>query len=192
MTQLAEDVSKSKTPFPASRKVYAQGQRPDLRVPFREVTLTPTSGRLGLEENPPIRLYDTGGCHSDAAVTVDVRQGVPPLRRTWILEREDVEEYAGREVRSIREDQGQAFPSQQRCSLRAKAGQAVTQLHYARRGIVTPEMEFVALREGVDPELVRQEVARGRAIIPANVNHPESEPMIIGRNFLLKNIKAAS
>ncbi|HEY8490178.1 MAG TPA: phosphomethylpyrimidine synthase ThiC, partial [Dehalococcoidia bacterium] len=182
------------TPLPGSRKAYVQGSRPDLRVPVREVVLTPTAGRFGQQENPPVRLYDTSGPYTDPDARTDVRQGLPPLRRPWILERDDVEEYEGRPV-SPRDDgykpgdpraNGQVFPGLRRRPLRARPGRAVTQMHYARRGIVTPEMEFVAIREGVDPEFVRSEVARGRAIIPANVNHPESEPMIIGRNFLVK------
>jgi phosphomethylpyrimidine synthase len=182
------------TPSSASRKVYVAGRRADLRVPVREIALTSTSGRFGEEENAPIRLYDTSGPYTDPAVSTDVRQGLPLLRRPWILERADVEPYNGREIQP-RDDGLQAadpranmdvFPGLRRQSLRAAAGRAVTQLHYARAGIVTPEMEFVALRERVDPQFVRDEVVRGRAIIPANVNHPESEPMIIGRNFLVK------
>jgi phosphomethylpyrimidine synthase len=161
-----------------ARKVYVPGSRPDLRVPVREVTLSPTEGRLGEEPNPPLRLYDTSGPAAEENATVDVSRGLPPLRAAWILERGDVEQYEGRT---------RGFGTQSaRRPLRAKPGRAVTQMHYARRGTVTPEMEFVAIREGVDPDLVRAEVARGRAIIPANVNHPESEPMAIGRHFLVK------
>ncbi|MDE3103240.1 MAG: phosphomethylpyrimidine synthase ThiC [Chloroflexota bacterium] len=152
---------------PFQRKVYVQGSRPDLRVPMREVVLSPTPATHGAETNPPIRLYDTSGPYTDPAVVTDARRGLPKLRAAWIRERGDVEE----------------TPSG---ALRAKAGCAVTQLHYARRGEITPEMEFIAIREGVDPALVRDEVARGRAIIPSNVNHPETEPMIIGRRFLVK------
>jgi phosphomethylpyrimidine synthase len=161
---------------------------------MREITLTPTSGRFGSEENPPVRVYDTSGPYTEPAVVTDVSQGLPPVRRNWILERGDVEEYDGREVRP--RDNGfkpgdpranmAVFPGLNRRPLRAKPGRNVTQMHYARRGIITPEMEFIALRENAAPEFVRSEVARGRAIIPANVNHPESEPMIIGRNFLVK------
>ncbi|MGH2720011.1 MAG: phosphomethylpyrimidine synthase ThiC [Actinomycetota bacterium] len=156
------------------RKVYVQGSRPGVRVPTREVAL---SGG-----NAPVRLYDTSGPHGDPAVPVDVRQGLPTLRRHWILERGDVEEYPGRTA---------GFPTggflgTKPAPLRAQPGRCVTQLHYARRGEVTPEMEFVAVREGTDPEFVRSEVGRGRAIIPSNVNHPESEPMAIGRGFLVK------
>lgn len=161
---------------------------------MREIQLTPTSGRYGAEANPPLRVYDTSGPYTDPTVTIDLRQGLPPLRRRWILERGDVEEYEGRPLNPGGEGiakggvgtHDEAFPGLKRRPLRAQPGRAVTQMHYARRGLITPEMEFVALREGVDPEFVRQEVARGRAIIPANINHPESEPMIIGRNFLVK------
>jgi len=178
--------------LPGSKKVHVPGSRPDIRVPAREITLTPTSGRLGLEENPPLRVYDTSGPSTDPAVETDARKGLMPHRLPWIMERGDVEEGPGREARlngngsgGARRN-GQVFPGPRLRPLKAKPGLAVTQMHYARRGIVTPEMEFVALREGVEPELVRQEVARGRAIIPANINHPESEPMIIGRQFLVK------
>ncbi|WP_018131143.1 phosphomethylpyrimidine synthase ThiC [Effusibacillus pohliae] len=182
------------TSFPGSKKVYVQGSRPDLRVPMREIELHPTSTPTGEVPNEPVRVYDTSGPYTDPAYRVDIRQGLPPIRRNWILERGDVEEYEGREVKP--EDDGyragdpranrQVFPGVNRRPLRAKPGQNVTQLHYARKGIITPEMEFIAIREGVSPEFVRDEVARGRAIIPANINHPESEPMIIGRNFHVK------
>jgi phosphomethylpyrimidine synthase len=170
-------------------KVYVEG--PDgIRVPFTEVRLAPSQSPDGPVENSPVRLYDTSGPGSDPAV------GLPPLRRDWILGRDDVEEYEGRPA--TRRDDGRAavrrgatpgsdgFTGEKRPPLRARSGRRVTQLHYARQGQVTPEMAFVAMREGVDPELVRAEVARGRAIIPANVNHPESEPMTIGRQFLVK------
>ncbi len=178
-----------KANFPASKKVYKEGSRPDVRVPFREVTLTPTAGRFGNEDNAPLSLYDTSGPYTDDAVKLDLRQGLPALRSPWILERGDVEESTEHRIgHNGHNGQGKAqpFPGLQRKPLRAKLGRAVTQMHYARSGIVTPEMEFIALREGMDPELVRSEVARGRAIIPANINHPESEPMIIGRNFQVK------
>jgi phosphomethylpyrimidine synthase len=165
-----------------SRKVYLTGSRDDLRVPFREVEQSPTPAEYGIEDNPPLRLYDTSGFHTDPAVPIDVRDGLPELRRHWVLERGDVEAYEGRTT-------GWTIPGftgARAKPLRARAGNPVTQMAYARRGIITPEMEFCALREGVEVELVRDEVARGRAIIPANVNHPESEPMIIGRNFLVK------
>src|ERR671915_442632 len=175
-----------KSAFPASNKVYIQGSRPDVRVPFREITLTSTSGRFGQEENPPLRVYDTSGLYTDKSVGLELQQGLPPLRQNWILERGDVEEYPGHSVATANNNRGQSFPGLKRQPLRGKPGQAPTQLRYARQGTITPEMEFIAIREGIDPELVRQEVARGRAIIPANINHPESEPMIIGRNFLVK------
>jgi phosphomethylpyrimidine synthase len=181
-------------PLPASRKVYLCGSRPDLRVPMREIAQTATSARLGAGENPPVRVYDTSGPYTDPAVTTDIRKGLPPLRRSWILERGDVQEYEGRQVlpidNGLKPDDPRAnlavFDKKQNRPLRALPGRAVTQMHYARRGVITPEMEFVAIREQVEPDFVRAEVARGRAIIPSNVNHPESEPMIIGRNFLVK------
>ena len=175
-----------KANFPASRKIYQVGSRPDIRVPFREVTLTPTAGRFGHEDNAPLSLYDTSGPYTDEAAKLDLRQGLPALRSAWILERGDVEEST--ENRSGHNGRGRAqpFPGLQRKPLRAKPGRAVTQMRYARQGMITPEMEFIALREGMDADFVRSEVARGRAIIPANINHPESEPMIIGRNFQVK------
>jgi phosphomethylpyrimidine synthase len=193
-TQAAAPATNTLGPLPGSRKVYLQGSRPDIRVPLREVALTPTATPTGLRENPAVRLYDTSGPYTDPSYQPDLRQGLPPLRLGWILARGDVEESAGRPPRP--EDDGftaeaargraAAFPGLRRRPLRAKPGRAVTQLHYARQGVITPEMEFVALREGLSPECVRQEVARGRAIIPANINHPESEPMIIGSRFLVK------
>jgi phosphomethylpyrimidine synthase len=154
----------------ASRRVYVEGSRPDLRVPFREVTQVATRGMRGDVPNDPLRLYDTSGAHGDPEVTVAPETGLPPLRSPWITERGDVE----------------AVPGAGRTAMRARPGAAVTQLHYARRGTVTPEMEFIAIREGLAAEMVREEVARGRAIIPANINHPEAEPMIIGTRFLVK------
>jgi phosphomethylpyrimidine synthase len=196
MTQLADRTQSDDQVegFPSSRKVYVSGSRPDLRVPMREIELTPTSGRFGEESNPPVRVYDTSGVYTDASVETDIRRGLAPLRRHWILERGDVEEFEGRQVQprdnGLRSDDPRAnmevFPGLERRPLRAKPGCNVSQMHYARKGMITPEMEFIAIREGVEPEFVRSEVARGRAIIPANVNHPESEPMIIGRNFLVK------
>ncbi|MDO8749560.1 MAG: phosphomethylpyrimidine synthase ThiC [Dehalococcoidia bacterium] len=196
MTQVSQDEPKvlSTSPFPSSRKVYVQGSRPDLKVPMRQVSLTPTSGRFGNEANPPMSLYDTSGPYTDPAVQTDVRLGLAALRRAWIMERGDVEEYQGRAVspgdNSLRpldsRNNGRLSPGLKRRPLRAMSGRAVTQMHYARNGTITPEMEFIAIREGVAPDFVRDEVARGRAIIPANINHPESEPMIIGRSFLVK------
>jgi phosphomethylpyrimidine synthase len=179
---------RSSNAFPNSRRVYAQGTRPDVRVPMREIELS-AAPRSRRPAEPPQRVYDTRGAHGDPEVQVDLRRGLPALRARWIEERGDVETYPGRAPRP--EDNGrrrsgeQAFP-ERRAPLRASPGRNVTQLHYARRGIVTAEMEFAALREGVDPELVRSELARGRAILPNNVNHPESEPMLIGRKFLVK------
>src|SRR5450631_2435481 len=155
---------------PAARRVYVQGSRGDLRVPFREISQAPTRGVSGDSPNKPLRLYDTSGPHGDPDVTVDPERGLPALRTPWILERGDVE----------------AVPGARGAALRARDGAAVTQLHYARQGLITSEMEFIAIREGVPPEMVRDEVARGRAIIPANINHPEAEPMIIGTKFLVK------
>jgi phosphomethylpyrimidine synthase len=201
-------------PLPSSRKVHVPGQlHPDVRVAMREIDLEPSSGE------PPLRVYDASGSYSDPAVRIDIMAGLPKLRQAWIEGRGDVEHYDGREVRP--EDNGlrgaaksaaavAEFPHVERRPLRAKPGQAVTQMAYARRGIVTPEMEYVAIRENlgraraaeaaerdgedfgaaipdyVTPEFVRDEIARGRAIIPANINHPEAEPMAIGRNFLVK------
>ncbi|MEO6715352.1 MAG: phosphomethylpyrimidine synthase ThiC, partial [Mycobacteriales bacterium] len=181
MTTTEPDVSLS-----ASRKTYLQGSRPDVRVPMREVSLT---------NGNSIVLYDTSGPYTDASVTTDIRRGLPALRAAWIRERGDVEEYDGREPRPI-DDGGKdgdarnlndVFDLGGRKPLRAKdSSKPVTQMYYARQGVVTPEMEYIALREGMSPDFVRDEVARGRAIIPVNINHPESEPMIIGRNFLVK------
>lgn len=177
-------------PFPGSRKIYLEGTRSDIQVPVREISLSPS----GEEENSPLHVYDTSGKYTDPTFTVDIHQGLPSIRSRWIMERNDVEEYAGREVKP--EDDGlrskdlksvpQMFPNLNRKPLRARENCNVTQLHYARKGVITPEMEFIAIREGVSPEFVCSEVASGRAIIPANINHPESEPMIIGRNFHVK------
>jgi len=180
--------------FPNSRKVHVIGSRPDVRVPMREIELSASRVRHGEEPNAPIRVYDTSGPHTGSEQPIDIRRGLPALRLAWIRERGDVAEYEGRQVQP-RDDGLKAgdpranmavFPAPARRPLRARAGQNVTQMHYARRGLITPEMEFVALREGLQPEFVREEVARGRAIIPSNINHPESEPMAIGRNFLVK------
>jgi phosphomethylpyrimidine synthase len=168
---------------PASRKIYVAGSRPDIRVPMREVCLH------GGE--PPLRLYDTGGPWTDPDAHPDIKMGLAPLRQPWIVDRGDVEELPGPTsvYRRQREEDpalgGVRFASVRR-PLRARPGRCVTQLRYARRGDITPEMEFIALREGMEPAFVRDEVARGRAIIPSNINHPETEPMIIGRKFLVK------
>jgi phosphomethylpyrimidine synthase len=198
--------------LPASRKIHVAGERyPEIRVAMREIDLDPSAGE------PPVRVYDPSGPYSDPAAVIDIAAGLKPLRQAWILGRGDVEPYDGRAIRP--EDNGlkageignmREFPGTGRPKLRARPGVAVTQLAYARAGIVTQEMEYIAIRENlgraklkeklardgesfgaeipdfVTPEFVRDEVARGRAIIPANINHPESEPMIIGRNFLVK------
>ena len=181
--------------FEGSKKVYIEGSRPDIQVPMREISLSPTTGTFGEEDNAPVRVYDTSGPYTDEAYKVDITKGLPALRQNWIMERGDVETYTGRDIKP--EDNGyrraddpraneNIFPGLKRQPLRAKAGRNVTQMHYAKKGIITPEMEFIAIRENVKPEFVRDEVARGRAIIPSNINHPEAEPMIIGRNFHVK------
>ncbi len=212
----------AKQAFPNSSKVYVSGSRPDIRVPMREIRLADTPASLGMERNPPLTVYDTSGPYTDPDVEVDVRKGLGPLRAPWIAERGDTEQlerFSSRYslLRQNDESLERLRFEHLRTPLRAKAGANVSQMHYARKGIVTPEMEFVAIRENqrldearsagalekyggahpgrsfgaaipdmVTPEFVRDEVARGRAIIPANLNHPESEPMIIGRNFLVK------
>ncbi len=169
-------------PRAVGRRVWIEGPR-GVRVPMREVALAPP--------NEPVRLYDTSGPYGDASAAPDLAGGLPPLRRPWILGRDDVDELAGSSSRYRRERESDPatadlrFPAVRR-PLAAKPGRRVTQMHYARRGEITSEMEFVALREGVDPTTVRDEIARGRAILPANINHPESEPMLIGRAFLVK------
>src|SRR5262249_24430693 len=186
----------TREPFPGSRKIYVEGSLPGIRVPMREVRQAPTraSGPHGqpvLEENPPLVLYDTSGPYTDPRVEIDLRRGLAPLRLPWIRARGDVEEHPDPSSAFARERErdpalaGVRF-ERERPVLRARPGRRVTQMHYARRGELTPEMECVAIREGVAPELVRDELARGRAILPANVNHPELEPMAIGRNFLVK------
>jgi phosphomethylpyrimidine synthase len=240
-------VNSDEVKLPASRKIYVEtngstvnDNKHNLRVPFREIALTHSKAMDGaIEENPPVRVYDTSGPWTDPSPRHNSREGLPAMRREWILARDDVEEYQGREV--LQQDNGyltkgaeevakikdsgalEEFPGLKRAPLRAKAGHCVTQMHYARKGIITPEMEFVSIRENlgrqiafgkiqseaaedrsspyhqhkgqsfsaaipefVTPEFVRDEIARGRAIIPNNINHPESEPMIIGRNFLVK------
>ena len=249
MSENLEKIEKTsdEVKLPASRKIYVETNgstinqnKHHLRVPFREIALSASKDFDGrLEENPPVRVYDTSGVWTDPNLKCDVREGLPQLRREWILQRGDVEEYVGREI--LPQDNGyltkgaedvakikdhgklEEFPGLKRAPLKAKPGANVSQMHYARRGIVTPEMEYVAIRENlgrqiqfeamqaglendrsslyhqhagnsfgaavpkfVTPEFVREEVARGRAIIPSNINHPESEPMAIGRNFLVK------
>src|SRR5436190_6737335 len=250
-TQLKTENAELKTALPNSRRIYVDGQQAGVRVPFREIDQSPTRNfKNELEENPAVRVYETAGPYGDPSIKTDVREGLAQLRRDWIVGRGDVEEYEGRSLQPIDDsyltfeaaqtarDKGRLedFPTLRRTPLRAKKGSCVTQMHYARRGIITPEMEFIAIRENlgrslecgdssplsvgegkalasqrtpnddrssidhqhkgqsfgasipsyVTLEFVRDEVARGRAIIPANINHPETEPMIIGRNFLVK------
>jgi phosphomethylpyrimidine synthase len=204
-------------PLPNSRKVYVEGSSPDIQVPMREIVQSDTPASFGAEKNPPIYVYDTSGPYTDPQAKIDVRAGLLPLREKWILGRNDTEKLSGPSSeygRSRLTDPKLAELrfNLKRKPLRAKRGMNVTQMHYARRGIITPEMEFIAIRENqrrealselltrqhpgedfgasipkmITSEFVRDEVARGRAIIPANINHPESEPMIIGRNFLVK------
>lgn len=177
-----------KSSLPGSKKVYVDGPRAGMKVPIREIEQSETNGI----PNPPVRVYDTSGPYTDPAYKVELEKGIPTPRHSWIMERGDVEAYEGREVKP--EDDGvkvaskhtPVFPQMDRQPLRAKQGANVTQMHYARNGIITSEMEYVAIREGVEPEFVRKEIAEGRAILPANINHPEAEPMIIGRNFHVK------
>ncbi|MBA3783970.1 MAG: phosphomethylpyrimidine synthase ThiC [Acidobacteria bacterium] len=247
MSEKREEKTSTQVKLPSSQKIYVETNgstinqtKHNLRVPFREIALSPSRNMKDeLEENPSVRIYDTSGVWTDPDERCDVREGLPTLRREWILAREDVEEYIGREI--LPQDNGyltkgaeeiakikdsgklEEFPGLKRAPLKAKSGKCVTQIHYARKGIITPEMEYVAIRENlgrqiafetlangqqderdspyhqhagesfgasipkfVTPEFVRDEVARGRAIIPANINHPEAEPMAIGRNFLVK------
>ncbi|HSE01930.1 MAG TPA: phosphomethylpyrimidine synthase ThiC [Burkholderiales bacterium] len=209
-------------PLPNSRKVYVEGSRPDIRVPMREIRQSDTPLHSGAaaarsEPNPPIFVYDTSGPYTDPAMKIDIRRGLDPVRLPWILERKDTEELAGPTSQYGQQRAADPKLAQMRFNLARKprhaiSGRNVTQMHYARRGVITPEMEFIAIRENqrmdalsellrrqhpgqafgasipkaITPEFVRDEVARGRAIIPANINHPETEPMIIGRNFLVK------
>jgi phosphomethylpyrimidine synthase len=166
-------------PLPGSRRIYVSGPR-GMRVPMREIALKPTRNVRGEAEiNPPLRVYDTSGPYTDPDAGIDLHEGLEPLRLPWILERGEYERAAPR-----RQPRADLVLTRPREVVRGRG--RVTQMHYARKGIVTPEMEFISIRENVDPELVRSEVARGRAIIPANINHPESEPMVIGRRFLVK------
>ena len=215
-------------PLPNSRKIYVEGSRPDIRVPMREISQSDTAD----EANPPVTVYDCSGPYSDPAATIDIRSGLPALRQAWIDERQDTELLTGLtsayglERAADPETVALRFPGLHRQPRRAKSGCNVSQMHYARKGLITPEMEYVAIRENlrrkeyleslrisgpngekmakfmgrqhagenfgaaipeeISPEFVRDEIARGRAIIPNNINHPESEPMIIGRNFLVK------
>ncbi len=214
-TRLSAEVTK---PFPGSRKIYVSGSRKDIRVPMREIEQHDTPAMFGAEANPPITVYDNSGAYTDPGATIDLVSGLPPLRDGWITERHDTEWLDGPSS-----EFGKARLNDKKTShlrfgnarkpRRASNGANVTQMHYARRGIITPEMEFIAIRENlrreelrdssllkqhpgqsfgasiperITPEFVREEVALGRAIIPNNINHPESEPMVIGRNFLVK------
>ncbi len=180
-------------PLAGSEKIYKPGIiHQDIQVPFRKITLSDTTDYKGkVTPNDPIFVYDTSGPYTDKNVKVDIAQGLSQLRLPWILKRDDVEYLpeSTSEYRRERENDLDVatirFPSVRK-PLRAKKGSNVTQMHYAKRGIITPEMEYIAIRENCSPEFVRDEVARGRAIIPSNINHPENEPMIIGRNFLVK------
>ncbi|MFK4290860.1 MULTISPECIES: phosphomethylpyrimidine synthase ThiC [Bacillus] len=177
-----------KSSLPGSKKVYVDGTREGMKVPMREIEQSDTNG----VQNPPIRVYDTSGPYTDPEYKVELEKGLQAPRHSWTVGRGDVEAYEGREVKP--EDDGvkvaskhtPVFPQMDRKPLRAKQGANVSQMHYARNGIITSEMEYVAIREGVEPEFVRKEIAEGRAILPANINHPEAEPMIIGRNFHVK------
>ncbi|HFG6907677.1 phosphomethylpyrimidine synthase ThiC [Acinetobacter baumannii] len=201
--------------LPASKKVYIEGSRPDIQVPMREISLTDTPTGLGGEHNPPIMVYDTSGVYTDPNVQIDLNKGLPSVRQKWIEERNDTDVLSGLTSKFGQERLKDIRTADIRFAhiqnpRRAKAGKNVTQMHYAKQGIITPEMEYIAIRENqrqreavdmrqhpsqnfgaknlkeITPEFVRQEVAEGRAIIPANINHPELEPMIIGRNFLVK------
>jgi phosphomethylpyrimidine synthase len=203
--------------FAKSKKVYVTGSRPDLKVPFREISLSDTPSSFGAEKNPPVMVYDTSGPYTDPDYQIDIRNGLPSLRSQWIDERNDTEFLDGPTSVFGHERKTNPELTKMRFNLlrqprRARAGKNVSQMHYAKQGIVTPEMEYIAIRENqrredmsallqtqhpghdfgaaipklITPEFVRDEVARGRAIIPANINHPETEPMIIGRNFLVK------
>jgi phosphomethylpyrimidine synthase len=224
LSQTAQVDEASIQPFPNSKKLYVEGSRPDIKVPMREIALTATTvdnrnGSSSLEPNDPVRVYDTSGVYSDPDVQVDIRRGLASIRSNWVLERDDTEELSGdsseyANMRAADDSLAELRFDLKRTPRRAKDGQNVTQMHYARQGIITPEMEYIAIRENmtlqhlkerglvddqhpgeafgadipdeITPEFVRSEVARGRAIIPNNINHPESEPMIIGRNFLVK------
>ncbi|MCP5477453.1 MAG: phosphomethylpyrimidine synthase ThiC [Rhodanobacteraceae bacterium] len=214
-SELSSEVTR---PIPGSKKIHVEGSRPDIRVPMREIALSDTPKLFGAEINAPFTVYDTSGPYTDPAAMIDLVKGLPPLRAGWIAERGDTEQLAGlsseyglKRAADARLD-AVRFPNLH-APRRAVSGANVSQMHYAKRGIITPEMEYIAIRENqkldalreqgllkqhpgqdfganiqqvITPEFVRDEVARGRAIIPNNINHPESEPMIIGRNFLVK------
>ena len=205
-------------PFPASKKIHITGSREDIRVPMREISQNDTHSALGVQSNPPVTVYDTSGPYTDPAVKIDLRHGLDPLRQAWIDDRQDTEAMTGPssefgQARMVDPKTETLRFEHLRAPSKARSGQNVTQMHYARNGIITPEMEFIAIRENqridelleagllhqhpgesfgaqlperVTPEFVRSEIACGRAIIPANINHPETEPMIIGRNFRVK------
>ncbi len=219
LSESAKVDQQSIQPFPRSRKVYVEGSRPDIRVPMREISLDITPTEFGGEINAPVLVYDTSGPYTDPAVQIDVRKGLADVRSAWIAERNDTELLEGLSSRFGQERLADPELTKMRFAhvrnpRRAKPGHNVSQMHYARKGIITPEMEYIAIRENlklqearaaglldaqhagqsfgaaipkqITAEFVREEVARGRAIIPANINHTELEPMIIGRNFLVK------
>lgn len=219
LSESAQVDQQSVQPFPRSQKVYVQGSRPDIRVPMREISLDVTPTAFGGEINAPVTVYDTSGPYTDPAVQIDVRKGLPDVRSAWIEDRGDTEKLPGLSSEFGQRRLNDAELSAMRFAhvrnpRKAKPGKNVSQMHYAKQGIITPEMEFVAIRENmklaeareagllkeqhagqsfgasipkeITPEFVRSEIARGRAIIPANINHVELEPMIIGRNFLVK------
>ncbi|WP_408631113.1 phosphomethylpyrimidine synthase ThiC [Marinimicrobium alkaliphilum] len=217
LSQSAQVDQASVQPFTGSQKIYVQGSRPDMQVPMREISLDDTSTDFGGEKNPPVRVYDTSGPYTDPNATIDLREGLAEVRTPWILERDDTELLSESHSSFTNERLHDPKLANLRFNLKrqprkAKPGKNVSQMHYAKQGIVTPEMEYIAIRENmalaqakergdvqhpgqsfgasipdeITPEFVRDEVARGRAIIPANINHPEVEPMIIGRNFLVK------
>ena len=219
LQQQAQQLSESVTrPIPGSRKIFVPGARADVQMPMREIALARTPTLFGGEENLPVTVYDTSGPYTDPVARIDLSTGLAPLRAGWIAERGDTEQLAAPSSAFGRSREGNArldalrFPNRA-LPRRAKAGANVTHMHYARRVVVTPEMEYVAIRDNqrldavreahllaqhpgqsfganiqqvITPEFVREEIARGRAILPNNINHPESEPMIIGRNFLTK------
>ncbi|MGB5225256.1 MAG: phosphomethylpyrimidine synthase ThiC [Arenicellales bacterium] len=217
LSQNAKVDKASVADFPGSRKIYVQGSRPDIRVPMREILLSDTQLNDGVEKNRPVTVYDTSGAYTDPDVAIDIQQGLAPIRENWITERNDTELLTGLSSKfGLQRENDEKLDglrfAHRRTPRRAKNGANVSQMHYARQGIITPEMEFIAIRENmrleeqadaiaaqhpgesfgasiparITPEFVRDEVARGRAVIPANINHPELEPMIIGRNFLVK------
>ncbi|WP_417885455.1 phosphomethylpyrimidine synthase ThiC [Zunongwangia sp.] len=217
--QLPREEAISRTPFPNSEKIYVKGQlHENVKVPMRKITLDDTVDKFNGTKTPndPVLVYDTSGAYTDPNVEINVRQGLKPIRQQWIAAREDMKQLSGLSSeygrqREENEKLDELRFKRIRKPLKAKPGQNVTQMHYARKGIITPEMEFIAIRENqklqeinqiteqhpgesfgasipkvITPEFVRDEVAKGRAIIPSNINHPESEPMIVGRNFLVK------